>query len=159
MIMVYSYKKIYQELTQKLTSFQWVHYVSCNSMIDFDSQRTIFMILDGMIYDVDLKIIELLTHGIGGMTLRQVFHKMNWSRVHRYLPISVILDDCQYVNLVVRLSSESRTDFRAHVTYKNRIANIRYWVDADYPKLKIIIADDLRRKIFDPLRGDKIRSS
>jgi hypothetical protein len=64
------------------------------------------------------------------------------------VPISVILYGCENVDFVVSLSGESQTEFRAHVTYKDRVDIIWYWADVDYPKLKVVMADDLRRNIL-----------
>jgi hypothetical protein len=64
-----------------------------------------------------------------------------------------ILEEWETVEFVVYLSSDSAADHHACLSDKNRIAIIKYWIDVDYPKSKMIMADDLRRKIFDLFEG------
>jgi hypothetical protein len=64
------------------------------------------------------------------------------------VPNRNILEEWKNVEFVVCLSGDSAAEYHAHLSYPNRIATFKDWADVDYPKLKTIIANDLRGKIF-----------
>jgi hypothetical protein len=69
--------ELHQELPRKLVFSRWVHHIVCADMMDFDSRLAILIIPDGMIYHVGLKIIDLLTQCLSGMTLQRDLHAIN----------------------------------------------------------------------------------
>jgi hypothetical protein len=56
---------------------------------------------------------------------------------------------------VCRPIQDRLVDCHAHVTYRDRVATIKYWADVDCPKLKTIMIDDLRDKIGNLLEGGR----
>jgi hypothetical protein len=100
-----------------------------------------------MIYDLDLQIIPLLVHDLSGVDLRRVLRKVNWDRVHHCVPIRVVMERCENVDIAVCLSDDRRLDYRAYAICKTKFVTFTYWINADSPKLKAIMANDLRHKI------------
>jgi hypothetical protein len=124
-------------------------------MIEFHSRPALFIIPDDMISESDFDIINLLTQGIYGVDVRRILHSLAWSGAHRYVPVRDVLKNVMNVEIVRCLSGELRTDYRSNINYKNRMATTLYWAGIDYNKLKVIMSDDLRRRINDLLDVDQ----
>jgi hypothetical protein len=144
-------QKLYQRLINELSMSRWTGHVRKNGMIEFHSRPALFIIPNDMITESDFDIINLLTQGIYDVDVRKVLYSLDWGNVHRYVSVKDVLKNTVNVDIVACLSGEPRNDYRSNATYRDHTAMALYWADIDYNKLKMIMADDLRRRINDLL--------
>jgi hypothetical protein len=83
--------------------------------------------------------------------VKKALHTLLWNGVHRYVNIKDILNGTRNVEIVACFSGEPKNAYQCNDTYKNRVSTTLYWADIDYTKLKLILADDLRRRIVELL--------
>jgi hypothetical protein len=140
-------QKLYQELINELAMSRWTGHVGKTGMVEFHSQPALFLIPDDAIDQLDFDIINILTQGLYGIDVKKALHSLVWSGVHRYINIKDILNGTKCVDIVACFSGEPRNTYQCNDTYKNHVATTLYWADIDTNRMKMILSDDLRRRV------------